>query len=109
MVGGEIDKVSSNVKPRVHMARSFGQTCRSKLSSKKKQPWAEEKPKFDNARKLTEIFEIDPEDMEFKKTMTSAGKVVLTWLQANTRLSSRHKKAKQFILQRSWTCATSKL
>ena len=32
----------------------------------------------------------------------------LTWLQANTRLSSRHKKAKQFILQRSWTCATSK-
>ena len=41
------------------------------MQRKKKQRWAIEKPKFDNARQLTMFF-IDPNDEEFKLTMDAA-------------------------------------
>ena len=34
----------------------FGQECQKPLRKKKKQQWAIEKPKLDNARKLTGIY-----------------------------------------------------
>ena len=39
-----------------------------------RQKWLHEKPKLDNARKLRGIYFIDPEDKEFKETITNARK-----------------------------------
>ena len=39
---------------------------------KEKQAWAIEKPKFDNARQMSGIFFIEPNDEEFKLTMIAA-------------------------------------
>ena len=44
------------------------------LNKKKKQHWAIDMPKIDNARKLREIYYIDPYDMEFNDTMKNARK-----------------------------------
>ena len=41
---------------------------------REKQQWAIEKPKLDDARKLRDIFVIDPKDVEFKATMKNARK-----------------------------------
>ena len=41
---------------------------------KERQKWSHEKPKLDNARKLREIYFIDPEDKEFKETIKNARK-----------------------------------
>ena len=40
--------------------------------------WSHEKPKLDNARKLTRIYFIDPEDKEFKETIKNARKKLET-------------------------------
>ena len=37
------------------------------ITAKRKQHWAEEKPKFDNARKLRAVSYFDPEDKEFNE------------------------------------------
>ena len=39
---------------------------------KEKQKWATEKPKVDNARRLSGIYFIDPKDKEFKDIMKNA-------------------------------------
>ena len=44
---------------------SFSQSSQQK----EQQYWALEKPKLDNARKLKEIYFVDPDGMEFKDTM----------------------------------------
>ena len=49
--------------------QKFGQTCRKQLNKMEKQRWSIEKPKLDNARKLRGVFDIDPDDMEFKDFM----------------------------------------
>ena len=40
--------------------------------NEEKRHWATEKPKLDNARKFWRIYEIDPDEMQFKDTMESA-------------------------------------
>ena len=45
---------------------------------KEKQKWSEEKIHLDNARKLREIYFIDPEDKEFKETIKNARKKLET-------------------------------
>ena len=45
---------------------------------KDKQKWSHEKPNLVNARKLREIFFIDPEDKEFKETIKNARKKLET-------------------------------
>ena len=45
---------------------------------KEKQKWSEEKIHFDNARKLSGIYFIDPEDTEFKETINNARKKLET-------------------------------
>ena len=45
---------------------------------KKKQKWSDEKPKLDNVRRLRGIYFIDPEDKEFKETITNARKKLET-------------------------------
>ena len=72
MVREEIDKDSSNVQAREHMARNLGMSRKSQ--QKEKQCRAEEKPKLDNARKLRGIHLIDPEDKEFNETLKNARK-----------------------------------
>ena len=53
----------------------FGLACRKQLKkNKKKQEWAQEKPKLDNARKLSGINFVDPEDEECKETIKNAAK-----------------------------------
>ena len=42
--------------------------------NREKQDWANEKPKLDNARKLRGIYFIDPEDDEYKETITKLKK-----------------------------------
>ena len=42
----------------------------------KKQEWALEKPKLDNARKLRGIFFVDPEDGEYKETIKNERKKI---------------------------------
>ena len=44
------------------------------LKLKKKQKWAIEKPRLDNARKFRGICFIDPEEKEFKETIKNASK-----------------------------------
>ena len=41
---------------------------------REQQKWSTEKPKLDNARRLQEIYFIDPEDKEFKETVGNARK-----------------------------------
>ena len=41
---------------------------------KEKQKWSDEKPKFDNARRLRGIYFIDPEDKELKETIKNVRK-----------------------------------
>ena len=43
---------------------------------KEKQKWATEKPKVDNARRLSGIYFIDPKDKEFKDIMKNARRKV---------------------------------
>ena len=45
---------------------------------KEKQKWSEEQIHLDNARKLREIYFIDPEDKEFKETIKNARKKLET-------------------------------
>ena len=45
---------------------------------KEKQKWSEEKPKLKHARRLREIYFIDPEDKEFKETIRNARKKLET-------------------------------
>ena len=45
---------------------------------KEKQKWSDEKLHLDNARKLREIYFIDPEDKEFKEIIKSAPKKLET-------------------------------
>ena len=45
---------------------------------KEKQKWSEEKIHLENARKLREIYFIDPEDTEFKETIKNARKKLET-------------------------------
>ena len=45
---------------------------------KEKQKLSNEKPKLDNARRLREIYFIDPEDKEFKETIKNARKKLET-------------------------------
>ena len=45
---------------------------------KERQKWSPEKPQLDNARKLREIYFIDPEDKEFKETIKNARKKLET-------------------------------
>ena len=44
------------------------------LNERKKQQWAIEKSKVDNARKLRGIYSIGPDDGEFKGTILNARK-----------------------------------
>ena len=44
------------------------------ISAKRKQHWAEEQPKLDDARRLRGIECMDPEDTDFKETMNNARK-----------------------------------
>ena len=48
------------------------------MLAEKKQKWAIEKPKLDNARRLRGIYFIDPEDKEFKETIRNATKTLET-------------------------------
>ena len=43
---------------------------------KEKQQWTIQKPKVDNAGKLSGIYFMDPEDTEFKETMKTRGATV---------------------------------
>ena len=45
---------------------------------KEKHKWSDEKPQFDNARKLRGIYFIDPDDREFKETIKNARKKLET-------------------------------
>ena len=45
---------------------------------KEKHIWSNEKPKFDNARRLRGIYFIDPEDNDFKETIKNARKKLET-------------------------------
>ena len=54
--------------------QKFGRICRDAFNKKKKQNWAVEKPKLDNARKLKGIYFIEPGDMEFKAPTENARK-----------------------------------
>ena len=45
---------------------------------KERQKLSHEKPQLDNARKLREIYFIDPEDKEFKETIKNARKKLET-------------------------------
>ena len=45
---------------------------RKNAKLKEKQKWSEEKIHLDNARKLSGIYFIDPEDKEFKETIKNA-------------------------------------
>ena len=50
----------------------FGPKWEKPLRRKKKQEWANEKPKLDDARRLRGIYFIDPEDGEYKETIQNA-------------------------------------
>ena len=47
----------------------FRSVRRKQVNKKKKKHWASQKPKLENARKLSGICYIDPDDMEFQDTM----------------------------------------
>ena len=49
------------------------QTCRKALNKKDDVIGLLKKPKLDNARKLKDIYYIDPDDVEFKDTMRKMG------------------------------------
>ena len=46
--------------------------CVKEILAKRKQHWAEEQPKLDNARRLTGLYHADPEDFEFRKMRKNA-------------------------------------
>ena len=52
--------------------QKFGQVCRKVLNKRKDGIGLSKKPKLDHARKLRGIYDIDPDDMEFKDTMKHA-------------------------------------
>ena len=56
------------------LATTSGPECHLQLNEEKKQQWAIEEPKLDNGRTLRGIYFIDPDDMEFKETITHAWK-----------------------------------
>ena len=45
---------------------------------KERQKWSHERPKLDNARKLREIYFVDPDDKELKETIKNARKKLET-------------------------------
>ena len=55
-----------------------GKTMGKNAKLKEKQEWSNEKLHLENARKLREIYFIDPEDKEFKETIKNAGKKLET-------------------------------
>ena len=64
MVWGEIDKSSGYIEVRLFVTRCFVEDVEKfPISTKEWQYGAFNKPKFDNARKLTGIYYIDLEDM----------------------------------------------
>ena len=69
MIREEIDEDSSDLQVLSTSGPKYCQACRRSLSRKKKQKWAGEETKLDNARKLKGINCIDPEDNDFNETL----------------------------------------
>ena len=61
-----------------HLWPELWDKMRKNAKLKEKQKWSNEKLHLDNARKLREIYFIDPEDKEFKETFKNARKKLET-------------------------------
>ena len=70
----EINKHSSNIQARIHMARSLDGCIEKFLSRREKPHRATEKPKLDNALELKGIDYVGFDDMELKDTMKNSRK-----------------------------------
>ena len=69
MVRGAADKEANNIQARLPVARDMERRVRCSATKKKNKNGLGEKPKLDNARKLTGIYFTDPADAEFKETI----------------------------------------
>ena len=56
------DKDSNDGPDQIMYGQKFGRTSVKPLRIEIKQEWTKEKPKLDNARRMKEIYTIDPED-----------------------------------------------
>ena len=70
--GGRLTKRQSTSRPD-HLWPELWRGMSKNAKLKEKQNWAIEKPKLQNARRLREIFFIDPEDIEFKEIIKMHG------------------------------------
>ena len=61
-----------------HLCPELWKSMGKNAKLKEKQKWAEEKIHLENARKLRGIYDIDPEDKEFKETIKNARKKLET-------------------------------
>ena len=57
---------------RIIYGQKFGRTIGKAAQNREKQEWPKEKPKLDNARKLTGIYFIDPDDKEHSEIIKNA-------------------------------------
>ena len=77
VVRGETDRNSNNYSTRSYLARGMDKNWESR-SEKKKQEWAIEKPKLENARNLRGIYSIVPNDQEYKDIIKTREKILET-------------------------------
>ena len=75
--GGRLTRKQLTSKPD-HLWPELWKSMGKHAKLKEKQKWSEEKLHLENARKLREIYFIDPEDTEFKDTIKNARKKLET-------------------------------
>ena len=75
--GGRLTKRQVTSRPD-HLWPELWRGLARNATLREKHKWTNEKPKLDNARRLREIYFIDPEDKEFKETIKNARKKLET-------------------------------
>ena len=73
----------------------------SRSEERKRQEWANEKPKLDNAQRLRGIYFIDPEDGEYKEIIKNARRKLEVPVDAGNALQERNKETLQ--LSGNWS------
>ena len=89
--------------------QTWSQNGKKQLGRQKKQEWANEKPKLDNARRLSCTCFIHLEDAEYKETIKNAMRKLEVPMEAAMPCKKRSKKRSSFRGTEAESCESNKI
>ena len=94
MVRGRLTKVQTITRPD-HVLPDVWTKIGKAAHKREEQEWANEEPKFDNARRMSGIYFIDPEDEKYKESIKNAMRKLEVHMAAGTAVQKRRQKARR--------------